>query len=80
MLEAHMGGEVEIDLCKPCQAFWFDKFESLKLAPGATLQLMKMIGDAASAAKVAYSDSMKCPRCEASLLLTHDLQIGRAHV
>jgi Zn-finger nucleic acid-binding protein len=32
-LEARMGGQVAIDVCAGCQAFWFDHFESLKLSP-----------------------------------------------
>ena len=31
--------------CTGCQAFWFDKVESLKLAPASTLKLMRLIGE-----------------------------------
>ena len=38
-LDGHLGTLVTIDLCVPCQMFWFDTRESLKLAPGAVLKL-----------------------------------------
>jgi Zn-finger nucleic acid-binding protein len=28
-LDGHLGRKVSIDICHPCQAFWFDKYESL---------------------------------------------------
>src|SRR5262249_48091582 len=37
------------------------------------LKLMKLIGENA-ASRTPFSESMTCPRCEAGLLLTHDLQ------
>ena len=40
-LEAHLTAPVTLDVCKACQAFWFDKYESLKLAAASTLKLMK---------------------------------------
>ena len=73
-LDGHMGATVAIDVCSGCQAFWFDKHESLQLSPGATLKLFKLIGERASAAKVRLSTVLRCPRCAARLLPTHDLQ------
>src|SRR4030095_7179912 len=40
----HMSAPLEIDVCTACQAFWFDKYESLKLSSASTLKLMKLIG------------------------------------
>ena len=73
-LEARLGGQVPIDLCVTCQAFWFDHFESLKLSPGSTLKLMKFIGEHPSSAKPSLPATMQCPRCATALKLTHDLQ------
>jgi hypothetical protein len=75
-LERRMGGEVEIDVCKPCQAFWFDKHEDLQLSPGSTLQLMKFIGEQSRVRKAADADlqALRCPRCRDDLAFTHDLQ------
>jgi len=73
-LEARMGGQVAIDVCAGCQAFWFDHFESLKLSPGSTLKLMKFIGEHPSSAKPSLPGTMKCPRCATTLKLAHDLQ------
>jgi len=73
-LQVHQGAPVEIDLCTACQAFWFDKYESLKLAPGSTLQLIKLIGEHSTAGKPSLSTDLSCPRCGTQLLLTHDIQ------
>jgi endogenous inhibitor of DNA gyrase (YacG/DUF329 family) len=73
-LEARMGGQVAIDICAACQAFWFDHFESLKLSPGSTLKLMKFIGEHPSSAKPSLPAAMQCPRCATTLKLAHDLQ------
>jgi hypothetical protein len=73
-LEGHQGTPITIDLCAACQAFWFDRFESLKLAPGSTLKLMQFIGENAAAAKASYSGALSCPRCAEPLQATQDLQ------
>ncbi len=48
-LDGHLGTTVSIDLCLPCQAFWFDSQESLRLSPGAVLRLFRIIGERALA-------------------------------
>ena len=73
-LQVHQGAPVEIDLCTACQVFWFDKYESLKLSPGSTLQLIKLIGEHSTAGKPSLSTDLCCPRCGTQLLLTHDIQ------
>ena len=73
-LGANMGGTVDVDVCKACQAMWFDKYESLKLAPASTLKLIKMIGEYAETGSVQYRDAINCPRCRSGLLVTNDLQ------
>jgi Zn-finger nucleic acid-binding protein len=73
-LDAHLSAPVTVDVCIPCQAFWFDKYESLKLAPGSTLKLLKLIGEHSAEAKPAVSAMLQCPRCNLALRFTHDLQ------
>ena len=73
-LGAHLSTPVAIDLCTPCQAFWFDKYESLKLSPGSILQLMKLIGDHTGASPALIEKALPCPRCSASLRVTNDIQ------
>ena len=46
-LDGHLGTTVSIDLCFPCQVFWFDTKESLRLSPGAVLTLFRAIGERA---------------------------------
>jgi Zn-finger nucleic acid-binding protein len=74
MLADRVGGPVEIDVCANCHAFWFDKYESLKLSAGSTLRLMKFIGESSTAGKAPFSETMSCPRCRAQLRVTHDMQ------
>jgi hypothetical protein len=72
-LEGHQGRPVAIDLCMTCQAFWFDKYENLQIAPGSTLQLMKLIGERPATATISVSSSPKCPRCADTLPLARDM-------
>jgi len=67
-------GEVTIDLCAACQAFWFGAFESVQLAPGATLALFEIIRQTGAGEHRALSPRLPCPRCTQPLQLTHDLQ------
>lgn len=73
-LGAHLSVPVEIELCMGCQAFWFDKYESLKLSPSSILQLMKLIGEHSGAAPAVISKTMQCPRCSMNLRVTNDIQ------
>jgi hypothetical protein len=57
-----------------CQAFWFDKYESLKLSPASILQLMKLIGEHSGGSPAVISTTLPCPRCSANLQLTNDMQ------
>jgi len=72
-LDAHQGRHVDVDMCTPCQLFWFDKWESLQLSPASTLRLMKLIGEQPPVS-LSYSDDARCPRCAAVLKPTKDLQ------
>lgn len=72
--EGALGRELSIDLCQPCQAFWFDGHESLQLSPGATLSLFRLIGEHVARPELREGDVAKCPRCGAQLRRTHDMQ------
>ena len=71
-LGGRLGTEVPIDLCRTCHLIWFDKLESVKLAPGGTLKLFRLIGEHRQKPPAPVTDMMKCPRCDIRLLLTHD--------
>lgn len=73
-LDGHQGSPVSIDICSGCEAFWFDRHESLKLAPASTLKLMKLIGENSRSAKASFQQKMPCPRCSGTLSPTQDLQ------
>jgi hypothetical protein len=73
-LAGHHGVSIMIDVCAGCQAFWFDRHESLKLSAASTLQLMKFIGEHSSRDNGPHSKAPACPRCAGGLLLTNDLQ------
>lgn len=73
-LAAPYGRTVVIDLCEPCQAFWFDGRESLQLSPGATLTLFRLIGERVARPALRDGDLSKCPRCRAGLRRVQDRQ------
>jgi Zn-finger nucleic acid-binding protein len=73
-LEAVLGGMVEIDVCVRCHGFWFDSFETLKLAPGATLTLFELISRASAHTASSSSLPMRCPRCGDLLRRSRDRQ------
>jgi hypothetical protein len=74
VLERRTFGTLSVDLCETCRALWFDAFESVQLAPAATLELFRAIHDAARAERRPLPPSMRCPRCGETLQLTHDVQ------
>src|SRR5262245_26946563 len=73
-LERRMVGNVAIDACTGCQAFWFDKYESIQLSPASTLRLMKFIGEHSRPGRAGSGAAPRCPRCSDQLAFTHDLQ------
>jgi DNA-directed RNA polymerase subunit RPC12/RpoP len=73
-LEGKIGAPVEIDLCRACRAMWFDPYEDLRLAPAATLKVFEIISEPSAAAAMPLTGTLRCPRCQGRLLLTHDLQ------
>jgi Transcription factor zinc-finger len=72
-LTGRLGNQFTIDVCPPCQAFWFNRHEDLGLSPASTLQLMKYIGDHSSSPKPAFADQLMCRLCGSSLSLAHDM-------
>jgi hypothetical protein len=72
-LGSRLGAQLTIDVCAPCQAFWFDEHKDLQLSPASTLQLMKYIGEHSSSSKPALSQSLWCPRCGTGLTLAHNM-------
>lgn len=69
----HMHGAVTLDICWECRAIWFDKYESTQLAPAAVIALFRQIHEHRDQVTQAYADVMRCPRCNATLVLTHDM-------
>jgi hypothetical protein len=72
-LERRDGGQLQIDLCFPCYAIWFDRWESVQLAPGAIVGLFKEIHSRRAEARHPLGGELVCPRCVKNLLLTRDL-------
>jgi DNA-directed RNA polymerase subunit RPC12/RpoP len=73
-LDGHGGTSIVIDTCSGCQAFWFDRHESLQLAPASTLKLFSLIGEQKAPRSAPLPSTMRCPRCSSRLLATNDLQ------
>ena len=64
---------IEISACAPCNLFWFDKSESVRLTPRSVLEVFQFIGRSGRASNT-LSTQFKCPVCSMALALTHDLQ------
>lgn len=73
-LPGTLARSVVVDLCEPCQSFWFDGRESLQLSPAATLSLFRIIGERAARPQLQDADAAKCPRCRGRLRRTRDMQ------
>ncbi len=67
-------GVVDLDFCFACQLIWFDSFESQLLTPGGVLQVFKALSERQAATRNPLPALLSCPRCQARLTLTHDLQ------
>ncbi len=74
MLDGHLGRSIEVDLCEPCQSFWFDGKENLQLTPGATLALFRAIGEHVRKPEAQDAEVVKCPHCKARLRRVQDMQ------
>ncbi|HSD41446.1 MAG TPA: hypothetical protein VLD36_06230 [Burkholderiales bacterium] len=72
-LPTHAAGQVCLDLCYPCHAIWFDRNESMQLAPHAVIELFRDIHARQQEPRHALPGRIGCPRCRASLELAHDL-------
>ena len=72
--ERNYGTVVPIDICHPCGALWFDRYEDLALAPGAVLRLFVVVNDNQPAQRHPLGTTLDCPRCRARLVLTTDMQ------
>jgi hypothetical protein len=75
-LARHAGGELQVDLCHPCHAIWFDRNESLQLAPGAVVALFQDIHRHRDDTRRPLAERPKCPQCRTVLALTRD--VGKA--
>ncbi len=72
-LPNHDAGQLCLDLCYPCHAIWFDRSESIQLAPGAVIELFRDLHERKDEARRALPERLRCPRCRVRLALTHDL-------
>jgi hypothetical protein len=65
---------IEVDACAPCNLFWFDRYENVRLRPEAILDLFKYVSSVATGPRNALASTFKCPRCSIGLTFSHDLQ------
>src|SRR6266852_1686085 len=72
-VEGNYGVQVEIDACRSCSSFWFDRKEHLQLTPGSTLELIRLMGPHRSTPS-ALPQVLSCPRCGERLVNTTDIQ------
>jgi Zn-finger nucleic acid-binding protein len=76
--DGSLGGRISLDLCFACQAIWFDHNESTRLAPGAVIELFKLIHAHRDEPRRPLSASLACPRCTTRLAFTHDFARSNA--
>jgi len=67
-------GVVALDFCFPCQVIWLDTLESQQLSPAGILQVFKTLHEQRAATRNTLPALLDCPRCQARLALTRDLQ------
>jgi hypothetical protein len=72
--ERQQVGVITLDFCFPCQVIWFDAFESQQLTPGGILDVFKTLHERQATSRNTLPGILPCPRCQARLTLTHDLQ------
>src|SRR6266436_4954926 len=72
--ERALGGRVGLDFCFPCQVIWFDQHESTELSPGGVLDVFKALNEHRAETRNTLSALLDCPRCNARLAVTQDLQ------
>jgi hypothetical protein len=67
-------GELSLDLCCDCHVIWFDQFESAQLAPGAVIELFRLIHEQRDRIARPLADRLACPHCSRGLQFTNDIQ------
>jgi Zn-finger nucleic acid-binding protein len=67
------GAPFEVDVCRACRAFWFDRNENTRLSPGSTLTLFNLMAEHGPGG-APLPQSLACPRCRGRLALRHDMQ------
>ena len=72
-VDRYDSAKLKIDLCLQCFVIWFDRAESTQLAPGAVVELFKVINAHTDKQRLPLSGALACPRCTADLDLTHDI-------
>ena len=53
-------GALHVDVCWPCQAIWFDQYESAQLTPSAVIDLFRRIHDHRDDARRPLPDHLHC--------------------
>lgn len=72
-LERVTNGELEVNVCYPCCAIWFDHMESSQLAPGGVIELFRKIHEHRADTRRALPSRLPCPRCRQPLAVTNDI-------
>ncbi|WP_420851691.1 hypothetical protein [Propionivibrio soli] len=75
-LPQKINGQVALDLCFPCQALWFDRFESVQISPGGIVDLFKLIHEHRDDPRTSQSAVLTCPRCHDRLVSGLDVARG----
>jgi hypothetical protein len=74
--ERKVVGQVEADICYPCNAIWFKPLEGSALTPGSIIELFRQIHEHRNDGRRLLAAKCSCPVCTKTLLLVNDLERG----
>ncbi|MBL8522168.1 MAG: zf-TFIIB domain-containing protein [Betaproteobacteria bacterium] len=64
---------LEVDVCYPCHAIWFDQHESARLSADGVVDLFRFIHERGGASTARLSSNMGCARCRTRLEPASDI-------
>jgi len=71
-LPGHYGHDVDLDLCRSCDLFWFDGSETAQLSGPALLDLIGHMAAARALPHEMLRADPRCPRCDGRLTIAHN--------
>jgi len=73
---SHLNGRLDLDICFPCNAIWFDYMESTQLKPASVIRLFRMIHEHRDVVRHPLADQLRCVRCTSMPTPVQDIGRG----